>query len=86
MTIEKYVTQTYLIKCNGINEKGEEVLKNPVKVEIEIYKRPGSNMISSIVECPHNTGAHGQRCKASHPDADKIGKGVTCPYSFDISC
>lgn len=41
-------------------------------------------MISSIVKCKYNTGGHGQRCKASHPDTDKVGEGIICPYSFDI--
>ena len=82
--IDKYVKQTYPIKCKGRNEIGDEVLNNSTKVEIEIHKRPGSNTISSYVNCPYNTGGHGQRCKASHPHVDKVGEGVICPYSFDI--
>ncbi len=84
MAIDEYVTQTYPIGCKGRNEVGDEVLDTPVSVNIEIHKGPGSNMISSNVECPYNTGGHGQRCKASHPQVDKIGEGVGCPYSFDI--
>jgi hypothetical protein len=85
MAIDKYVTQTYPIKCKGRNEAGEEVLDTAVSVEVKIFMRPESNMISSIIKkCPHNTGAHGQLCKASHPDIDRIGEGVRCPYSFDI--
>ena len=78
------VTQNYPIECKGRNRFGKEVLDNPVKVEVTISQRPGSNMISSLVKCTYNTGSHGQRCKASHPDVDKVGKGVGCPYSFDI--
>jgi len=36
------------------------------------------------VNCIHNTGGHGDRCKASHPDKDKFGKRIWCPYSFDF--
>jgi hypothetical protein len=78
------ITQTFPIKCKGRNEEGEEVLKEPVDVKIEIYMHQGSSMISSNVTCPYNTGGHGQRCKASHPGVDKVGEGVTCSYSFDI--
>ena len=84
MTIDNYVTQTYPVECKGRNEIGDEVLATPVNVEVEIYKIRGGNLISSDVECPYNTGGHGQRCKASHPEVDKVGEGVGCPYSFDI--
>ena len=84
MTIDEYVTQTYPIECKGRNEIWDEVLDIPVSVKVEIHKSPRSNMISSNVECPYNTGGHGQRCKASHPKVDKVGEGVGCPYSFDI--
>ncbi|MBS3107835.1 hypothetical protein J4468_02860 [Candidatus Woesearchaeota archaeon] len=84
MAIDEYVTQTYPIECKGRNEVGDEVLDTPVSVKVKIDKSMGSNMISSNVECPYNTGGHGQRCKASHPQVDKVGKGVGCPYSFDI--
>ncbi|HLC81273.1 MAG TPA: hypothetical protein VJH68_01325 [Candidatus Nanoarchaeia archaeon] len=84
MAIDGYVTQTYPIECKGRNEVGDEVLDTPVSVKVEIHKSSGSNMISSNAECPYNTGGHGQRCKASHPDVDKIGEGVGCPYNFDI--
>jgi len=72
------------VECKGRNEAGDEVLATPVSVEVEISRRPGSNMISSNVNCPYNTGGHGQRCRASHPKTDKVGEGVGCPYSFDI--
>ena len=84
MTIDKYITQTFPIECKGRNELGDEVLDTPVNVKINIHKRPGSNTISSDVECPYNAGGHGQRCKASHPETYKVGEGVRCPYSFDI--
>ena len=84
MTVEKYVEQTYPVKCKGRNADGNSALKKPVRVEVKIYKSPGSNSISSEVKCPYNTGGHGQRCKASHPNVDKAEKDVFCPYSFDI--
>lgn len=60
------------------------MLLEAVRVEIKIYKRPGSSDLSSLVDCPYNTGGHGQRCKASHPHSDKFEEGVHCPYSFDL--
>ncbi|MDP3639786.1 MAG: hypothetical protein Q8R53_01110 [Nanoarchaeota archaeon] len=86
MTLDEYITQTYPVECKGRNKVGDEVLDHSVSVKVQIYESPKSNMISSNVECPHNTGGHGQRCKASHPEVDKVGdgKGVRCPYSFDI--
>lgn len=49
-----------------------------------MFKSPGTDTISSHVKCPYNTGGHGQRCKASHPEVDKVGDGVLCPYALDI--
>jgi len=84
MAIDKVVTQTYPVECKGRNEVGDEVLATPVSVTIEVYQSRGSYIISSIVQCPYNTGGHGQRCNASHPGVDKVGEGVGCPYSFDL--
>lgn len=84
MTIDKYVTQNYSIKCKGRDRFGNEILGTPVDVTVKIHKSPGSNTLSSLVDCIYNTGGHGQRCKASHPDVDKVDEGVGCPYSFDI--
>ncbi len=83
--LSQYQVQTYNIQCRGRDSAGKEVLQNPVDVSVKISKSPDSNDISSMVECPHNTGGHGQRCKASHPPGvDKVGEGVGCPYSFDV--
>ena len=76
--------QIFPIKCKGRDYQGKEVLDEAVDVKVDIAQRPGTNMISSLIECQYNTGAHGQRCKASHPEVDKVGEGVGCPYSFDI--
>lgn len=62
----------------------QKFLPNPVDVQVKVYKSPGSSDIGSAVTCPYNTGAHGERCKASHPEVDKEGEGVTCPYALDI--
>ena len=64
MTIEEYIKQNYEIKC----EKGE------IEIKVKIYRKPGSSIISSLVECPYNYGGHGQKCK----------KGKICGYSIDI--
>ncbi|HJX06177.1 MAG TPA: hypothetical protein VJ461_05690 [Candidatus Nanoarchaeia archaeon] len=83
-SIDSYVDVVFPIECKGRDANGKDVLKNPVKALAKIYKRPGSSELSSLVECQYNTGGHGHRCKASQPEADKVGEGVTCPYSFDI--
>jgi len=72
------------IKCWGRDSKGEHTLEKAVKVEVQVYQIPNTNMISSSVSCKYNVGGHGQRCKASHPKVNKVGKGIICPYSFDI--
>src|SRR3989344_7912872 len=84
MELNQYIEQTFPIQCKGRDSLGSEVFQEPVDVKVKIHKSPGSNMISSNVECPYNTGGHGQRCKASHPEIDKVGEGVGCPYSFDV--
>ena len=81
---DRYIEKKYSIECKGRNSKGEETLVDPVPVEVKVYKIPDSNRILSLVKCPYNTGSHGQRCNASHPELDKDGEGVNCPYSFDI--
>lgn len=70
--------------CRGRNAQGQEVLAVPAGMVVELRKNPDSPaMISANVVCHFNTGAHGQRCKASHPNQDKVGDGVGCPFSFD---
>lgn len=71
------------IRCLGRSAKGTPALHTPVDVKITINQH--AETITLSVKCPHNTGGHGQRCKASHPPGvDKVGQGVTCPYSLDI--
>ncbi|MBI4153775.1 hypothetical protein HY501_00405 [Candidatus Woesearchaeota archaeon] len=80
----EYIEQIYPVNCRGRNNVGKPALKDPVSVAIRIYKSPDTNMISSDVNCQYITGGHSQRCKASHPGIDKSGKGIHCPYAFDI--
>jgi hypothetical protein len=85
MDLGDYVTQIFPVECKGRDIKGNDVLEQPTPVNVTISKSPDSSMLSSTVACFYNTGAHGERCKASHPNQDKKYKnGITCPYSFDI--
>jgi hypothetical protein len=77
MTINKYVEQKFPIECKGRDSKGNRVLEKPTKADVFIHKRSGSNIISSIVECPYISGGHGEKCRASNDNA-------YCPYAFDI--
>ena len=80
------ISQDFPVQCKGRDENGNEVLKNPIGVIVKVYQSPDVHTgFSSQVMCPHITGGHGQRCKASHPKGvDKVGDGVNCPYAFDI--
>ena len=82
--LDLLVTQIYPILCKGRNAEGNEVLAEPIVVDVTITKGKKSNGISSWVRCPYNTGGHGQRCKASHPNVDKVGDGVCCPYTLEV--
>lgn len=74
------------IECRGRDRNGREVLKKPVRVEVVVSQNPGDrkNIHMSVQGCPHLTGGHGQRCKASHPKRDKAEEDVFCSYSADI--
>jgi len=76
--VEMFVSQDFPIECKGRDSRGSEILSEPIQVSVNIYKSPGSSMISSKVTCPYNGGAHGGNCSASS------NKGVICPYAFDI--
>ena len=78
------INATFRIECKGRNVKRQEVLKEPVNVRVEVWGRSNSDTIEINVHCPHNTEGHGQRCKASHPGRDKVGKGIHCAYSLDL--
>ncbi len=80
------LSQDFPILCKGRDENGNEVLNEAQRVFVRVYQNDSvRTMISSEVDCPYNTGGHGQRCKASHPKGvDKVGDGVNCPYAFDI--
>ncbi len=80
MAIDKYVEQTFQFECKGRNLKGNEVLANPVKIQVLIYSKQGLNVISSDVYCPYLTGSHSDKCCAD----DKTTKFGNCAYSFDL--
>lgn len=76
--------QTFPVECNGRDRKGGGVLTTPVQVRVTVSRSSGTNVLESQVECPYNAGGHGQRCKASHPEQDKVGEGIACAYAFTI--
>lgn len=80
----EYPEPRFPIECKGRDSRGKEVLDEAVKVEVRVSSLPPGLISLDVMDCPHNTGGHGQRCKASHPETDKVGKGVICPYSVDI--
>ena len=85
MAKDTYLEMAFPIQCHGRDASRKEVLLEPVAVKVRVSQHHGDEKnISLDVECPHNTGGHGQRCKASHPNTDKVGEGVGCPYSVDI--
>lgn len=72
------------IQCYGRGPNGRPTLGTPLPLTIKMHRSPGCQSVSvGPQNCPHNTGGHGQRCKASHPGHEKLGDGVDCPYSFD---
>lgn len=83
MTEEKTAGHEFTISCYGRGFDGSPVLQKPVTVKVCVTQS-GKMTISLNVVCQHNTGGHGQRCKASHPNVDKVGDGVSCIYSVDI--
>jgi len=76
-TTKDYIEQGYPVFCYGRDPEGNTVLADPIFVMVKIYKSPGSNSISSLVECPCVGGPHNGTCKAS-------GKNADCVYGFDI--
>ncbi|MBU1199754.1 MAG: hypothetical protein KKF46_05555 [Nanoarchaeota archaeon] len=84
MSIDAQVEAVFPIQCKGRDIDRKEVLDEPVDVKVKIYKRPGSNDLSSEVECPYIRGGHGDRCKASWAETGKHVSGIGCPYSFDV--
>lgn len=79
-----YIERIVKVACRGRTLVGEPVLDKPVEVSVRLYRSPDtSECCCDVSGCPHNTGGHGQRCKASHPWTDKVGDGVLCPFAFD---
>ncbi len=80
-----FTTVVFHVLCKGRNSERKEVLAEAIRVDVHARLAEDERSIAIHVNCPHNTGGHGQRCKASHPAGiDKIGKGVHCAYSLDL--
>ena len=86
MNPEFPTTKLIEIMCVGRGSDGRGVLEKPINVVIKLsrpYLKKPNDIEVVPKNCPFFTGGHRQRCKASHPDSDKVGTGVACPYSFD---
>jgi hypothetical protein len=70
------------VLCRGCGADDSFALSTPVEVLVKLEKY-GALIMSAPDNCPHNAGKLGQRCKASHPDQEKVGDGVLCRFSFD---
>ena len=79
-----FTTVVFHVLCKGRNSARKELLAEAVRVDIHARLQENEKSIAMHVNCPHNTGGHGQRCKASHPGQDKVGEGVHCAYSLDL--
>lgn len=66
------------VKCHGRGITREEVLTEDVSVAVWVRVYEDGKSIGISVDCPHNTGSHGQKCKASGK------RGVLCPYAVDL--
>ena len=72
------------IRCGGRGPTGVEVFSPQIDVTIEVSKKRGIDYVNvQPKNCCHSVDDHAQRCKASHPDQDRVGDGVLCPFSFD---
>lgn len=67
---------TARVNCRGVDANGKPCFKTyiVVKVTLTVYHCGWG----ASVDCPFNTGSHGQRCRASHPGRERLGKGVPC--------
>ena len=74
----------FSVQCRGRDASYKEVLGEPVLVEVHIRALADEKTIATEVRCPFNTGSHGHRCKASHPESEQAEEDVTCPYVLDI--
>lgn len=84
MSGAKMENKNFHIMCKGRDASYKETLPKEIPVTVYVRLREDQKTIAMSVDCPHNTGGHGQRCKASHPGVDKVGDGILCPYSADI--
>lgn len=70
------------IQCRGRDSQGRVALDQPVEAKVWAAQI-NEEVISLSVDCRHNTGPHGDRCRASHPNTHEIGEGM-CPYAVDF--
>ena len=77
-------TTPFTVFCKGRGFNQEEVLSEAVEVIVTVGQYASKTDLMLDVTCPYNTGSHGQRCKASHPDVDKVDDGVACCFSIDL--
>ena len=67
--LDKLVEQNFTVRCQRKNAVDDVSIVN-----VSIYKRPKSDLISSQVECEHNCGPHEEYCK--------LNGGRFCSYIF----
>lgn len=73
--LDKFIEQNFTIRCSRLKQKLLTNKNNEV-INVIIYKRPNSDMISSQVDCPCNFGPHGEYCD--------LKQRSFCIYSFDM--
>jgi hypothetical protein len=64
------------VNCRGVDANGKPCFSKPIVVSLSLVVYHCG--WDASVECPYNTGSHGQRCRASHPGHEKLGEGVPC--------
>ena len=78
--MSEYLHQVFPVTCDfpkPIGTDGSDgVLETKVLVFIEVYQRPGSNMIATDVLCKYNNGGHGDKCRLKDRE--------NCVYSIDL--
>lgn len=87
-SLDLYVEQTFSVQCHGRGLTTDELFSPPIDVTVKIYKIPGSNTISSEVNCPYNRGGHGEYCgaiEAINVDKERaLAMHIPCAYAFEL--
>ena len=68
--LDEFVEQNFRIRCQK-----KKAIDEGLIVNVLIYKRPGSDVISSQVECKYNNGPHGEYCSLTNK---------FCAYAVDL--